>query len=91
MLEIGAFQPGFEAIHLGPATALEVFQMLGGGTLLPVHWGTFDLALHPWDEPAETLVRLAADQRLRIITPGLGQVAEPSQLDGPTPWWRGLP
>ncbi len=90
MLEIGAFQPGFEAIHLGAANALKVFEMLGGGTLLPVHWGTFDLALHAWNEPAETLVRLAAEQGARIVTPGLGQVVEPSQLEGPTPWWRGL-
>lgn len=90
MLEVGAFHAKWADIHLGPANALEVFRMLGGGTLLPVHWGTFDLALHAWDEPAETLVRLASEQRLRVVTPGLGQVVEPSQLDGPTPWWRAL-
>ena len=90
MLEIGAFHPGFEAIHLGPENALEVFQMLGGGTLLPVHWGTFDLALHAWDEPAETLVRLASERSMRVVTPSLGQVIEPSQLDAPTPWWRDI-
>jgi L-ascorbate metabolism protein UlaG (beta-lactamase superfamily) len=90
LLEIGAFQPGFEIIHLGPENALEVFEMLGGGTLLPVHWGTFDLALHAWSEPAETLLRLARERGRRVLTPSLGQVFEPSQLDGPTPWWRGL-
>ena len=88
MLEIGTFYPGFEAIQLGPENALKVFHMLGGGTLLPVHWGTFDLALHAWDEPAETLVRLAAEQSLRVLTPSLGQVIEPSQLDAPTSWLR---
>ena len=36
-----------------------MFEQLGGGTLLPVHWGTFNLALHPWHEPAETLHALA--------------------------------
>lgn len=91
LIEIGAFQPGFELIHLGPENALKVFEMLGGGTLLPVHWGTFDLAIHAWDQPAETLLRLAAEQGQRILTPGLGQVIEPAQIDGPTPWWRELP
>jgi L-ascorbate metabolism protein UlaG (beta-lactamase superfamily) len=90
LLEIGAYHPSFDAIHLGPENALRVLEMLGGGTLLPVHWGTFDLALHGWDEPAETLVRLAAEQRVRVITPALGLVTEPSELEGPTPWWRGL-
>lgn len=88
MLEVGAFHPSWGAIHLGPENALKVFQMLGGGTLLPVHWGTFNLALHAWDDPAETLVKLAEAQRLRVITPKLGQVFEPTQLDGATPWWR---
>ena len=88
MLEVGAFHPSWGSIHLGPENALEVFQMLGGGTLLPVHWGTFNLALHAWDEPAETLVKLAAEQGLRVVTPKPGQVFEPSQLDRATPWWR---
>lgn len=89
MLEIGAGHPSWAEIHLGPENALKVFEMLGGGTLLPVHWGTFDLALHAWDEPPETLVRLAAAQRVRVITPGLGEVVEPGHLEGPVPWWRG--
>ena len=87
MLEIGAFHPAWGKIHLGPENALRAFEMLGGGTLFPVHWGTFDLALHPWDEPAETLLSLAGDRR--VITPSLGRVFEPAALDGPTPWWRG--
>ena len=63
MLEIGAWHPAWGEIHLGPKNALKAFQMLGGGTLLPVHWGTFDLALHEWDEPAETLLDHGADHR----------------------------
>lgn len=88
MLEVGAFHESWGDIHLGPENALKAFEMLGGGTLLPVHWGTFNLALHDWNEPAETLVTLAAAQKARVLTPRLGQVFEPAQLDGPTPWWR---
>ena len=88
MLEVGAFHESWGDIHLGPENALSVFQMLGGGTLLPVHWGTFNLAMHAWDEPAETLVRLAAQRGARVLTPRLGQVFEPSHVKGPTPWWR---
>lgn len=90
MLEVGAFHESWGDIHLGPENALKVFQMLGGGTLLPVHWGTFNLALHAWDEPAETLLRLAAEQSLRVVTPRLGQVFVPTQIDGPSPWWRSV-
>jgi hypothetical protein len=62
--------------------------MLGGGTLLPVHWGTFNLALHDWDEPAETLVTLAPARGARVITPPVGLAVEPARVESVTPWWR---
>jgi len=89
MIEIGAAHPAWGDIHLGPEKALRAFDLLGRGTLLPIHWGTFDLALHRWDEPAETLLALAEPARARVLTPMLGQPIEPAHVDGPTPWWRG--
>lgn len=88
MLEIGAWNPAWGTIHLGPENALKAFDLLGGGTLLPVHWGTFDLALHKWNEPAETLLTLAETAKKRILTPTLGAPFEPAHTDGPTAWWR---
>jgi L-ascorbate metabolism protein UlaG (beta-lactamase superfamily) len=90
MLEIGAWHPSWGDIHLGPANALRAFELLGKGTLLPIHWGTFDLGLHAWDEPAETLLTLAGPAGARVLTPMLGRPFEPSQVEGPTPWWRAL-
>lgn len=90
LLEVGAFHPSWGAIHLGPEKALEVFAMLGGGTLLPVHWGTFNLGLHDWEEPAETLLQLASAQGARILTPRLGAVFEPERVESVDPWWRAL-
>jgi L-ascorbate metabolism protein UlaG (beta-lactamase superfamily) len=90
MLEVGAFHPAWGSIHLGPENALTAFQMLGGGTLLPVHWGTFNLGLHDWEEPAETLLRLATERGARILTPRLGSAFEPEHIERATPWWRDL-
>jgi L-ascorbate metabolism protein UlaG (beta-lactamase superfamily) len=89
MLEIGAWNPAWGDIHLGPENALRAFDMLGGGTLLPIHWGTFDLGLHPWDEPAETLLALADQAGTRLLTPRLGRPFEPAHVEAPSPWWRG--
>jgi L-ascorbate metabolism protein UlaG (beta-lactamase superfamily) len=88
MLEVGAYHPSWGTIHLGPDNALKAFSMLGGGTLLPVHWGTFNLALHDWDDPAETLLVRATEQGKRIVTPRLGAPIEPEHVEGPNPWWR---
>lgn len=90
MLEVGAYHPSWGTIHLGPENALTAFEMLGGGTLLPVHWGTFNLGLHDWDDPAETLLSLASDRGARIVTPRIGEPFEPPHVDSPAPWWREL-
>lgn len=88
MLEVGAFHESWSDIHLGPDNALVAFEMLGGGTLLPVHWGTFDLALHAWDDPIERLVAGARVRGQRVITPRLGRPTEPSRVEHVDPWWR---
>lgn len=88
MLEVGAFHESWADIHLGPDNALVAHRMLGGGTLLPVHWGTFDLALHAWDDPAEKLAARAADLGVHVVTPRLGRAIEPSRIERIDPWWR---
>jgi L-ascorbate metabolism protein UlaG (beta-lactamase superfamily) len=88
MIEIGAFHPSWGNIHLGPENALKAHALLGGGPLLPLHWGTFDLALHAWDEPAETLVVAAARDDVPLVMPRLGGALEPSRVESVDPWWR---
>jgi L-ascorbate metabolism protein UlaG (beta-lactamase superfamily) len=90
LIEVGAFHPAWGNIHLGPANALAAHALLGGGPLLPVHWGTFNLALHPWDEPAETLVQLAPTTGARLLMPRLGEPVEPMHERAIDPWWRGV-
>jgi L-ascorbate metabolism protein UlaG (beta-lactamase superfamily) len=88
LLEVGAYHPAWGHIHLGPDKAVKAFRMLGGGTLLPVHWGTFNLGLHAWDDPAESLLRMQPDLHGRLLMPRLGQPVEPSQQTEALPWWR---
>ena len=90
MLEAGAFHEAWGDIHLGPENALTALELLGGGTLLPVHWGTFNLALHSWDDPAETLVKLADTKRHHLVMPKLGAATEPARAEKIDPWWRQL-
>ena len=90
LLEVGAFHPAWGDIHLGPANALEALALLGGGAFLPVHWGTFSLALHAWDEPVETLLELAPKRGAQLLLPRLGEVVEPARFEPPTPWWRAV-
>ncbi|MCB2019903.1 MAG: MBL fold metallo-hydrolase, partial [Burkholderiaceae bacterium] len=83
MLEVGAFHPSWGHIHLGPENALKAYELLGGGAFLPVHWGTFSLALHAWDAPAETLLALGPQRGARLVMPRLGEPIEPAHAPPP--------
>jgi L-ascorbate metabolism protein UlaG (beta-lactamase superfamily) len=88
MLEVGAYHPAWGDIHLGPKNALDALALLGGGPFLPVHWGTFSLAMHAWDQPAEMLLDLGAKAGAQLIMPRLGEAVEPSRSETVLPWWR---
>ncbi len=92
MLEVGAWHPAWGDMHLGPENALKAHALLGAGAFLPIHWGTFALAMHPWDQPAETLLRLAPTAGARLLMPRLGEPVEPAHGADVDAWWRtGLP
>jgi L-ascorbate metabolism protein UlaG (beta-lactamase superfamily) len=87
MLEIGASNPLWADIHMGPEGAARSFEALGGsGLLMPIHWGLFDLALHRWTEPIE---RVFSKGDLKLWSPELGV---PSELvegrEIRSEWWR---
>ncbi|MFK2876635.1 MBL fold metallo-hydrolase [Rhodanobacter hydrolyticus] len=88
MLEVGAFHPSWGDIHLGPANALAAHRLLGGGVLMPVHWGTFALSTHAWDEPVEDLLALADPNGTALLLPRLGEPVEPVERREVQPWWR---
>jgi len=52
-IAIGAYLPPeiMKAVHTTPEEAVQAFVDLNARTLLGIHWGTFDLAEEPLDEP----------------------------------------
>ena len=89
LFEIGAWHPAWGVIHLGPTGAFEAFAAMKARALLPVHWGTFDLGLHHWAEPAETLLGLAQAAQAEVWQPQVGASVEPGLLIT-DPWWRAV-
>jgi N-acyl-phosphatidylethanolamine-hydrolysing phospholipase D len=65
-LAIGAYLPPeiMKSVHTTPEEAVQAFVDLNARTLLGIHWGTFDLADEPLDEPP---ARMRAEIRRRGI------------------------
>lgn len=88
LIETGAYNQDWADVHMQPEQSLQAHLDLRGRHLLPVHNGTFDLALHPWQEPFERIVALAAAQGVALTTPRMG---ERIAIGAPPPaqtWWR---
>jgi len=91
MIEIGAYDRLWPDVHLGPEQALAAHRLVRGAVLLPLHWGTFDLALHGWTEPIERALADASSDGVRVATPRPGGMMEPT-IEVPTArWWPALP
>lgn len=91
LLDCGAYDDAWADVHMGPEQAVAAHIALGGRLLLPVHWGTFDLALHAWTEPAERVLAAAAAAGVSVAVPRPGQSLEPASPPMLERWWPELP
>lgn len=87
-IPIGAYDQAWADIHLNPEEAAHTWQLLNGGRMMPIHWGTFDLGLHPWYEPIDWLLREAGQQNIPLITPRPGEWIAPLSDTTDPHWWK---
>jgi L-ascorbate metabolism protein UlaG (beta-lactamase superfamily) len=87
MLEIGAYNEDWPSIHMGPENAVQAHLDLRGRLLMPLHWGTFGLAFHPWKEPIQRLIKAAADNRVDLLAPAPGDTVVADAGPYNSFWW----
>jgi L-ascorbate metabolism protein UlaG (beta-lactamase superfamily) len=87
MLEIGAYGKYWADIHMGPDHASNAHLALKGKLMMPIHWGTFNLAPHAWFEPIERLLVYAKEKSIELFIPEPGS---PTEVTGPynSGWWE---
>ena len=87
-LEIGAFDPLWSNIHLGPDNALAAAGDLRAKVLFPIHWGLFNLAFHSWFQPAERITQIAEAAGLPLLLPRPGTPVDFNGNGENTRWWQ---
>jgi L-ascorbate metabolism protein UlaG (beta-lactamase superfamily) len=93
MIQIGAYSDMWPDIHMTPEEGVDTHLDLQGGNaaagvLLPIHWGTFNLAPHPWAEPGERTMWAAHRAGAKMVAPRPGEPFEPATTGALFPWWR---
>ncbi len=91
MLEVGAYNPQWADVHMGPEQAVRAHGDLGGRVMLPIHWGTFELGPHGWTEPIERTLVAARAANISVLTPRPGQSHEPARPVQVVRWWPEIP
>ncbi|MDR0234446.1 MAG: MBL fold metallo-hydrolase [Zoogloeaceae bacterium] len=87
-LEIDAWNPGWPKTHLFPEEVIRAYHDLDAQTLIPVHWGVFDLGRHPWDESIRLIHTLVKqDGNICLLTPKMGEKVIPGETPT-TEWWN---
>lgn len=90
LMPVGAYHPGWPHIHMNPEEAVRAHRDLTDiGLLVPIHWGTFRLAPHPWSEPVERMLAAASAENVAAAVPRPGARVESAPADpAADPWWR---
>ena len=91
LAEVGAYNASWADIHMGPEQAVRAVQDAQGGLMVPVHWGTFNLAFHGWTEPAERVVVAAEAAGVPLAVPMAGQSVLPNAPPAVERWWPEQP
>ncbi|HET9204757.1 MAG TPA: MBL fold metallo-hydrolase [Burkholderiaceae bacterium] len=89
-VKIGAYGPGapWLDIHMSAEDAVRAARDVRARRLFPVHWATFNLAFHAWDEPIRRTLAAARSVRVDVVTPRIGEMVDADAPFASTPWWE---
>lgn len=88
MMECGQYDKLWPDIHMFPEETAQAGIDVQATTLMPIHWGAFQLALHSWTDPIERVSKKAEALRIPLITPKIGEPVVIDDLQKPyDTWW----
>ena len=74
--------------HMQARHTMQASMDLGAEQLFPVHWSTFELFAHKWDEPMTDLIEEAKVTGARLVTPMVGETLELNDEINTSFWWK---
>jgi L-ascorbate metabolism protein UlaG (beta-lactamase superfamily) len=87
MIECGQYNIAWPFIHMMPEQTAQAAIDLKAKVLLPVHWGKFTLANHPWNEPVKRVLKKATELGLKVATPMIGEQVVVNEAYPENNWW----
>ena len=90
LVKIGSYGPGqgWLDIHMDPEEAVKAHVAVKARRMLPVHWATFNLAFHAWDEPIKRALAAGRERSIDLVTPRIGEVVAAGAAFASVNWWE---
>ncbi|MGL5042883.1 MAG: MBL fold metallo-hydrolase [Culicoidibacterales bacterium] len=91
LIECGQYDKRWPSLHMFPQQSYQAAKDLQTKVMLPIHWGSFTLAFHPWYESVEKVLQLQAQKNddFLITTPKIGELIDLEAENFPTDrWWQ---
>ena len=89
ILQNGQYDRGWAKIHMFPDESAQAIQELGAKVTLPVHWASFCICNHAWDEPIIELSEAAERAGFALATPRIGETVDYDEIEKyREKWWR---
>ncbi len=88
ILESGQYNKAWPHIHMMPEQTVQASIDLGAKILLPVHWAKFSLAMHPWTDPIERVIKAAEQLNVELSTPMIGEPLILGEVIPRSSWWK---
>ena len=89
-LECGAYDERWHSMHMMPEETAQAHLDLKGKILQPIHWGTYDLALHAWYDPIVRVAKAADSLGIKLSTPLVGETITINENLMTDRWWEKL-
>lgn len=90
MMECGQYNELWKDIHMMPEETVQAAKDIQAKVFMPIHWGSFTLALHSWTDPIERVGKKASQLEMEMIHPRIGQIiSKPfSDIRYQKKWWE---
>ncbi len=87
-MECGAYNKKWRFVHMMPEETVQAHLDLKGKILQPIHWGTFNLALHAWYDPMVRVSKAADSLGVQLSTPIVGETITVDENLATERWWE---
>lgn len=90
LIDCGQYDVRWKSTHMVPEESVTAGKILNAKVIMPIHWGAFTLANHPWDDSVERFVLEAEKQAITAVTPKIGETITYGENITTSKWWKDL-